>query len=275
MAVEQKSAEILVVGNELLNGTTLDTNSFWLSKKLNKVGVRVERKTTIRDRPDTISETFEEALNRKPDWLFSIGGLGPTYDDMTIRGLARAIHRKFGLNQVALTMLKESYKRRGRQIRRLSKSSIKMAMMPTGATPLSNTVGSAPGVYLQKGKTNIVALPGVPLEMRQIFLKQVFYKLKELSAYSSAEHWIKIAGLGESRLAPEVSRQYQIHKKRLYIKSHPRGFEDGKPVLDIQIILETPKSELAKGKRILNDVSSSIFSYATKLGATAHKMRSV
>ena len=108
--------------------------------------------------------------------------------------------------------------------------------------------------------------------MKQIFLSGIFSQLKQGSVYSSAELWIKIYGLGESRLASEVSRKYKVYKKNLYNNSHPRGFEDGKPVLDIQIVLEAPKSEFVKGKRILNGVSSSILSYARKLGATARKM---
>ena len=87
-------AEILVVGNELLNGTTLDTNSFWLSKELAKTGVKVERKTTVRDELSAISLAFKQCISRKPDWVFSAGGLGPTYDDMTVRGPRARIGQK-------------------------------------------------------------------------------------------------------------------------------------------------------------------------------------
>jgi molybdopterin-biosynthesis enzyme MoeA-like protein len=135
---DQKRVEILVVGNELLNGTTLDTNSFWLSRELGRSGLRVERKTTVRDELPEISTAFRQCISRKPDWVFSIGGLGPTYDDMTVRGLALALGRRLKLDPVAVAMLKESYRRRAlllkKPVRRLGNASLKMAMIPVGET---------------------------------------------------------------------------------------------------------------------------------------------
>lgn len=275
MSNEQLTAEILVVGNELLNGTTLDTNSFWLSQKLNESGVCVLRKTTIRDNLEAISLGFHEALMRKPDWLFSIGGLGPTFDDLTIRGLGKGTHRRLALNPEAVTMLRVDYRKRRKRISKLSKTSLKMAMIPNGGVPLRNPVGSAPAVLIKQDKTTVVTLPGVPNEMKQIFLTHVVSKLREASCYSIKERWVKIIGLPESRLAPEISRQFETHKRYLYVKSHPSGFQKGKPVLNIQIILDAPKSELDEGTKTLNAVSSSVMNYARRLGANVLEIRSV
>lgn len=273
MRVVQKSAEILVVGNELLNGTTLDSNSFWLSKELNKAGVRIERKTTIRDNLTAISSAFKQAISREPDWLFSIGGLGPTYDDMTVQGLSEALRVQMKLDSEAVGMLKQYY--RQRKLRRLSRASLKMAMMPKSALPLLNTVGSAPGVMVVSGRTKIIALPGVPKEMEQIFNSHILPKVKEESEYLIREEWIKIMGLPESRLAPKVLQLFREYKEFLYIKSHPRGFKNGKPVLELQIILEVAIPERTVGNKMLRKVTKIITSYARGLGADVTRLNSV
>lgn len=275
MIVKQKSAEILVVGNELLNGTTLDTNSYWLSEQLNKAGLRIERKTIVRDKLDVISASFREGLRRKPNWLFSIGGLGPTFDDLTIQGLCKSIHRKLKLDPLAIDMLKDSYRRRGRSLKRLTRASLKMAMMPIGALPLLNPVGSAPGVLVEERQTTIISLPGVPDEMKQIFRTQVLNEVRLLSGYKSVERWIRIVGVPESKLASETSRLFRRHRKYLYVKSHPSGFQSNKPVLNIQIILATPTSELGGKIRALDLISNAISDYARKLGATVSRTSSI
>ena len=235
----------------------------------------IERKTTIRDSLNVISISFREALTRKPNWLFSIGGLGPTFDDMTIQGLSNGVHRQMELDPVAISMLRQSYRRRGRPYRRLSKASLKMAAIPKGALPLLNSVGSAPGVLVEEGQTRIVALPGVPEEMKQIFLSQVLDSVKESSGYSSIERWIKITGLPESRLAPEVTRLFRMHKRYLYVKSHPSGFQRGRPVLNIQIILVSPSTDLVRRTKTLDQISNALTEYARKLGAGVSRVRLV
>src|SRR5208283_986205 len=149
----QSNAEIIIVGNELLNGTILDTNSHWLSKRLTALGVFVSRKTTVRDDLSEITSAFAESLERKPSWLFSFGGLGPTYDDKTLEGLSRAIGRRLSINRVALKMLRERYRTRPRlknqRPSRVTKYSMKMATLPEHSIPLTNRQGSAPGVFFR------------------------------------------------------------------------------------------------------------------------------
>jgi molybdenum cofactor synthesis domain-containing protein len=103
----QLEVELIVVGNELLNGTTVDSNSQWLSEKLTARGFLVRKKTTVRDELAEISKAFEDAVKRKPDWILSVGGLGPTYDDKTLEGLAVALGRKVIIHQKALQMRRE------------------------------------------------------------------------------------------------------------------------------------------------------------------------
>ncbi len=267
MSVRQKSVEILVVGNELLNGTTPDTNSFWLSKQLSKIAFIVRRKITVRDELQVISLAFRESISRKPDWIFSLGGLGPTFDDLTAEGLALALRKKLRVNPEAVRMLRESYRRRAIPVRGLSKARLKMATMPQDSKPLQNAVGSAPGVLAASGNTMIVLLPGVPREMRSIFSNELLPLLRSESFFS-AQKWIKTLGISESQLSSAVSKLFRKYKSVLYIKSHPSGFEKGLSVIKIQIILTVPVQEKEHGLRALDEVALALESSARKLGAT-------
>jgi nicotinamide-nucleotide amidase len=273
------TAEILVVGNELLNGTTLDTNSYWLSKRLTKIGVRVERKTTVRDVLPVISKAFRDCAGRKPSWIISVGGLGPTFDDMTIQGLALAIRRELVLDRVALGMLKSSYQRRAklfrREFRRLPKTSLKMARIPRDSTPLQNPVGSAPAVLAKAGRTRIVSLPGVPSEMKAIFEQQIAPLVKEDRSFVSVEEWVKVVGISESKFAPRLNRIEQRFSPSIYIKSHPRGFERGKSILNIQVILTAGVGEEKALLDKLTIARNEIMKEARKLGASVQHMKSV
>src|SRR6266571_4113717 len=95
------SIEIISIGNELLVGQTMDTNSNWIAKRVNALGWSVQRVTIVRDSLSAISGSIVDVLERGPDLLFTVGGLGPTYDDMTLRGLSIAIRRPLRLNYTA------------------------------------------------------------------------------------------------------------------------------------------------------------------------------
>jgi nicotinamide-nucleotide amidase len=233
--------ESIVIGNELLNGTVLDTNSHWLSSKLNDLGLTVARKTTIPDNLAVISKTFKESLQRKPDWIFSIGGLGPTFDDMTLQGLAKAIGVRVERNPKAVQFLKQSWKRRSNKLarRRISKASLKMAEIPKGTVPLANPVGSAPAVLAEMGSTRVVSFPGVPVEMKGIFKQHVLPILRRDYALLSKrkEIWISSVGIGESLISRTTSLLMRRYSGEIYLKSHPIGFDNkGKPLLRFQLI---------------------------------------
>jgi nicotinamide-nucleotide amidase len=273
----QQRAEILIIGNEILNGTTLDTNSWWLSRQLSSVGVRVERKLTIGDELESISSSFKQCISRNPDWIFSIGGLGPTFDDITLQALSRALGKQWKLSKDAAKMLEDNYARRAKRLnlprRRLTKARLKMARLPSGAVPLSNPVGSAPGVLASARRSHIVSLPGVPSEMKGIFLNEIRPSLK--SNFFSSEEWIKVVGVSESELAPAVSSIFRKYGATLYIKSHPSGFERGKPVIKLQIILNTINEEKKLALESLRSAATSIELAARKLGARSKKIKSV
>jgi nicotinamide-nucleotide amidase len=232
--------EIIVIGNELLNGTVLDTNSHWLAKRLDKIGVTISRKTTVRDDLAVISKAFRESLEREPDWIFSLGGLGPTFDDLTLQGLAKTLGRKIRLNATALKYLRESRKRRlGTSTPRLPKASLKMAMILEGSTPLPNPVGSAPAVLVEQRSTRIVSLPGVPKEMKGIFKGELLPLLRNDFAHlwKRKQVWISSVGVRESEIAPFTLALMRRFSPYIYLKSHPMGFDrKGRSLLRFQLI---------------------------------------
>jgi molybdenum cofactor synthesis domain-containing protein len=218
-------AEILVIGNELLIGQTLDTNSNWLAHRLHAQGWTVERITTVRDSLKSISGSVVEALERRPELLLTVGGLGPTYDDMTIKGLSKAIGKPLALNRDALAMVMMKY-RRIEEPAALTAHRRKMAMLPSGAKPLSNPVGTAPGVMVRAGGTTIISFPGVPTEMKAIFKTSVIPILQRSGTLVPSELYVVMAGIVESALAP-ILESVRGKYSTLYWKSHPMGRETG------------------------------------------------
>ncbi len=221
--------EIICVGNELLIGKTLNTNAQWLAKRITTLGLNARRITIVGDDVDEISSATREAIQRNPRFLITTGGLGPTFDDKTLEGLAKALECKLEINEEALTMVKEKYRKyaeEGKMERaELTPPRVKMAKLPEGAKPLFNPVGTAPGVIMEHGSITILALPGVPSEMKAIFNESVASLLKQVARdVTFFEMGIESTGLIESEMAPIVERVMNDNPY-VYIKSHPKGAE--------------------------------------------------
>jgi len=216
--------EILVIGNEILIGKTLDTNSNWMAKRIAKYGHKLKRITTIEDDVGIISRTLQTILERKPDMIFTTGGLGPTFDDMTLAGIAKGLNRELELNQHAYNSIKRAYenayKRGILKLEGMTKEREKMSYLPQGSIPLPNIRGTAPGVKLKEDKTSIFVLPGVPSEMKAIFLKVIKPILKEKRG-KFVEKGLLFMGIGESQIAPYTTKLEKKYPK-LWIKTHPR-----------------------------------------------------
>ena len=165
--------EILAIGNELLAGDVLDTNSHWLCRQLAARGARVSRMATLPDDMATIGEALLAALSRYPALIVTCGGLGPTADDLTVAAQAAALGRALAEDPTAYAMVRDFYAtlfRRGEVTTPdMTLARAKMAVLPADAEPLPNSVGAAPGVLMSEGETLIAALPGVPAEMKAIF----------------------------------------------------------------------------------------------------------
>ena len=225
MRTSRNIVEILSIGNELLIGQTIDTNSNWLAKRVNALGWTVQRITVVRDSLESISEGVVEVLRRKPEILFTVGGLGPTFDDMTLKGLSIAIGKPLMLNYEALDAVMTKYNQIGSPTS-LTHHRKKMALLPKGAKPLPNPLGTAPGVLVKAEDTTLISFPGVPQEMKAIFKASVIPILKRPDAPAPHEAYVMIVGIFESALAPFLE---QARKKfsTLYLKSHPIGRETG------------------------------------------------
>ena len=258
--------EIICVGNELLIGKTLNTNAHWLAKKATSLGMMAKRVTVILDEADVIATVLREALKRKPRFVITTGGLGPTFDDKTLEGIARGLNRKLEVNEKALKMVKEkyeSYLKQGNVDKvELTPARVKMATFPEGAEPLRNAMGTAPGMLLRIGSTFVIALPGVPPEMEAIFDESVAPLIKKEAGDSGFfEKSVYADRIMESNLAPLID-QAMHDNPRVYIKSHVytrsnKQPSEGRPHIEIHFstTAETSKSALKQLDKTIADLS--------------------
>ncbi len=209
-------AEILTTGTEILMGKVVNTNASWLARRLTEMGVVVRRATSVPDDVDEIASCVREALGRGVDLLVVTGGLGPSRDDVTGEAIARALGLRCSLNEAALDMVAERLRARGLE---LTESRAKMAMMPEGATPIPNPVGVAPGVLIEAGGALVVALPGVPREMRAMFNEHVAPLVRRLSRGSLVEGSVVVRGLPESDLAQALVSLTEGLECDVYVKT--------------------------------------------------------
>lgn len=223
------TVETVAVGNELLIGDTLDTNTNWVCKRITGIGGQVERAVLVRDKLDAIAREVKSALERKTDVIFTMGGMGPTSDDMTLEAIAKATNRPLELNAEALAFVKEKYEELARKgyvdDASMTPSREKMAILPNGAIPLDNPVGAAPAVVLRTESSSIViCLPGVPAELKGIFEGSLQPILKEIFGESIfLEKAAIVNSKDESILAP-ILKAVSDKNPGVYIKSRPKRF---------------------------------------------------
>jgi nicotinamide-nucleotide amidase len=240
------NVEIVCVGNELLIGKVMNTNASWLGKRATSLGATVKRITVCADDVEEMAHVFREAIARKPRFIIVTGGLGPTFDDMTLQGIARALHRKLVVNEEALSMVKEKYaeyaKTRDIGGAEMTAPRVKMATIPEGTVPILNPIGTAPGVRADVKETVLVALPGVPSEMEVIFEASVAPSLRKASGDTGYfEKSVYADGIMESVLAPLIDAV--MHDNPLvYIKSHPMR-QEGKPHLELHFSTSGKRSQ--------------------------------
>ncbi|WP_456367607.1 molybdopterin-binding protein [Thermococcus sp.] len=216
-------AEIVTVGDELLSGNTVDSNSAFIAKRLTERGYWVRRITTVGDDVEEIKKVISEVLERKPDVLIISGGLGPTHDDVTMLAVAEALGRKLILCEKCLERIKEFYTKLYREgyidDPTLNEGRVKMAYLPEGAEPLENPEGAAPGAYVEHEGVKIFVLPGMPREMKAMLEKEVLPKLGERK-FVQAKFLAEVTD--ESKLAPILAEAVERFNVRIH--SSPKGF---------------------------------------------------
>jgi nicotinamide-nucleotide amidase len=263
--------EIVCVGNELLIGKVLNTNAYWLSKQATALGIEVKRTTIVRDVLKEIADVICEVLQRKPQFIITTGGLGPTFDDMTLQGIAKALNRQLAVDEEALRMVKDKYvkyaKTRNIGDAGMTASRVKMATIPKGTDPIRNPVGTAPAVKVDVAGTVLFALPGVPIEMEAIFQASILPLLRKASGdvrfYEKSIYADKIM---ESVLAPLIDTVMHDNPP-IYIKSHPKG-QEGKPHIELHFSTSGKPSE--KADEQLQKAAAQMYSLIEKSGGKVY-----
>lgn len=193
-----KKTSIVSIGNELLSGQTISTNASYLSDKLLSIGIPVISSYTIGDEIDSIVRALNLASN-DADVVIATGGLGPTDDDLTRQAFAKFLGTELQLQNELLQQIQNFFTRRGRQIPEKCKVE---AYIPAGTKALANNLGTAPGIMAEAGGKLLVALPGVPSEMKQMFEESL---LSELQRFGSGQAVVvkklNCFGTGESNIA--------------------------------------------------------------------------
>src|ERR687884_24816 len=167
------TAEIIAIGSELLTPDRTDTNSLWLTEKLNSIGIELKLKTIVGDDDARLEETLRDAM-RRSGVVITTGGLGPTEDDITRKIAARALGRRLLLNEKVLEDIRAKFMRWGRKMPEIN---ARQAMVIEGAEVLDNPHGTAPGMYLEHEGRAVALLPGPPRELRPMYETQVAPRL--------------------------------------------------------------------------------------------------
>jgi nicotinamide-nucleotide amidase len=255
--------EILSIGNELLIGKTLNTNAQWLAKRLTALGLNVRRITTVSDDVEEVGNVVKATIIRQPDFLITTGGLGPTFDDKTLEGIAQALGTRLEKNKEAFEMIEGKYevyaKEQGLERIELTPARVKMARLPKGAEPLPNPVGTAPGVLIKYNKVTIVALPGVPPEMEAIFEDSLVTLLKkQADGVTFFETSLVLSGIMESELAPIIDKVMHDNPC-VYIKSHPRG-QERIPHIELHLSTMTKDSTTSRDRvnRVIIQITDAV-----------------
>lgn len=240
--------EIVAVGEEILKGRIVDTNSPWIVAQATSVGANITRITCVGDNLGDIEAVVRDAIQRGVDLLVTVGGLGPTPDDRTLEGIARAAGRRFKLDERILRILERKYNefahKRGIKLTpELLEGQRKMAFTAEGSEPIENPLGTAPGIKLQVNKTMIVSLPGVPAEMKAIFERSLLPLIRSRTRKCSLAKTVRVK-MFESELIPvlqEVTKAYpQAYLKSYAVDPATHRREIG---LKVDIIVESETEE--------------------------------
>ena len=203
------SAEIIAIGSELLTPTKTDTNSLWLTGKLNETGIEVKLKTVVGDDQRRLEETIRDALKRS-DIVISTGGLGPTEDDITRSVSARAIDRELVYHDALETDLRERFRKWGREMPEINK---RQAFVIEGAEILPNPNGSAVGMAVEIGDKYFVILPGPPRENQPMFENFILPKLRRAAGEIYVKRRIlRVSGIGESAVDEAIAPIYKLYE---------------------------------------------------------------
>lgn len=197
------NCEIITIGSELLRGQITDTNASYLAQNLNLIGFNVSLHTSVGDDFDQMKQVLSEAVGRS-DLVIATGGLGPTEDDLTREVIADLTGVPLVFKQELMDQIESIFKIRGYS---MPESNRKQAFIPEGSIPISNDIGTAPGFMVTRKSKLLVALPGVPKELKYLFSKEIIPYLKKhfhLDRELISSKVLRITGLGESKVDTQI-----------------------------------------------------------------------
>lgn len=195
-------AEIITIGDEILIGQIVDTNSAYISQELHKIGVQVSQITSIQDTKKHILDTLSEA-NKRSDLVILTGGLGPTKDDITKHTLCEYFDDNLAQNKAVLKTIVDLFEKHFNK--QPNKLNIQQSYVPSKATVLQNKRGTAPGMWLENENTVFISLPGVPYEMKGLFENEVLPRLQQkFNRPILVQKTILTTGWGESAIAEHI-----------------------------------------------------------------------
>tara|TARA_B100000809_G_scaffold132475_1_gene130236 strand:- start:3256 stop:4488 length:1233 start_codon:yes stop_codon:yes gene_type:complete len=194
--------DIISIGDELLIGQTLNTNAFWMSKALNQIGFTIRQQTSIADTEEVILSALENSLQYS-DVVLVTGGLGPTNDDLTMPTLNKYFGGSLKLDQKVFDHIKQLVTRKGFE---MNENNQKQAIVPDNCTVIHNANGTAPGLWFEKDGKVVVAMPGVPYEMKTMVSDEIIPRLKKQFVLPEIiNQMVYTQGMPESILAEKIA----------------------------------------------------------------------
>jgi molybdenum cofactor synthesis domain-containing protein len=220
------TVEIVAAGNEVLLGDVLDSNSHWLCRTVTALGGTVTRAVLVRDDLAAIAAEVRGALRRAPDLVFTVGGLGPTADDMTLAGVALGLGVPVELHPAAERLVREAYAGFAAAglvpFAEMNEARLKMAHLPRGAAPVRNPVGGAPGVVLERDTTTFVSLPGVPEELVAIVEQSLGPLFERIFAAAHYEERTLVVDLQDESAIADILGEVEHAHPEVYVKSRAK-----------------------------------------------------
>lgn len=252
-------AVIITIGEEILIGQIVDTNSAWMAQELNAIGVKVRKIISISDSAEQIKNSINQVID-KTDVVLVTGGLGPTTDDITKQTLAQMFGGELLVHEPTLEHIREIFAKRGLPLTNLN---AKQAQVPSSCEVLHNPLGTAPGMWFNTNGKVIVAMPGVPFEMKEIMRQHVLPRFGAVSSTNSIVHkTIHTFGLPESFLAEKLTKWESEMPKDIAVAYLPNP-------LSIRIRISSSGSNRSLIQQNINDqivklkqiIPESIFGY--------------
>jgi len=212
-------AEIITIGTELLLGEIVDTNTRYIARSLREIGLDLYRTSTVGDNIDRIAEEVQASMERA-DAVITTGGLGPTVDDPTREGIAKAC----GVETVFVPELWQQIEERFSAFGSVpTENNRRQARIPASAIPIENPVGTAPGFIVETDHSVVISLPGVPAEMQYLLISDVIPYLKQRLGLQSIikSRIVRTAGIGESMLDQIIEDLERLQNPTVGLSAHP------------------------------------------------------